>query len=274
MHTQMYYHGLDMFPYQPISRIWMIMYILSSFCFFTKLNRLIRTNNNCKKIIQTNWLRENTLLSFIHASITSILVIIGILRAPEMLEDPLSHSNHFNYALIAFSTGYFIYDLLDIIQNSTASSIKGIVAHHLMVLTYVTHVLYYTRNVGYAICGLSIEVNSIFLHARRLIRWYSPITTSNYYNNLLKIIVNIGNYLTFILLRFGVLMVALRALYIQRNRIDPFMQIFITVVGLAMCVLNIVLFYRLNISQFRIKSKVTSDEDKTLITENHILSSS
>lgn len=262
----MYYHRLDLFPYQPISRIWMIMYILSSFCFFTKLNRLIRTNNNCKKIIQTNWARENILLSFIHASISSVLIIIGIIRAPELFEDPLSHSNHFNYAVLAFSAGYFIYDLLDCVRNSTTSK-KGILTHHIMAITFVIHVLYSTRNVGYAIYGLAIEINSIFLHARRLIRWYAPITTSNYYNNLIKKFVDISNYLTFIFCRFGIVFTGLRAVYIQRNRLHPIVQLFIIGIGLAMAILNLVLFYRLSKSQFRDKSKIESTKETTLITE-------
>ena len=259
----MYYHGLDVFPYQPISRIWMTMYILSSFCFFTKLNRLIRTGNNCRKVIQANWSRENTLLSFIHASMCSLLIIIGVIRAPELFEDPLSHSNHFNYAILAFSTGYFIYDLLDCVRNST-KSIKGILLHHLMVIGLFVYGLYYTRNIGYSIYGLAIEINSIFLHARRLVRWYSPITTSAYYNNLIKNFVDIGNYLTFIFCRFGIVIIGLRALYIQKNRLHPFVHTSIVSIGLAMGVLNIVLFYRVSRSHFRCKAK----------EENHIVSSS
>lgn len=246
MQTEISLHGLDRFSYQPISRIWMIMYISSSVCFFIKLNRMIRV---CK----SNWLRENTLLSFIHAIICSVLIIIGVLRAPEMFEDPLSHSNHFNYALIAFSIGYFLYDLFDCLQNSN-SSLMAILGHHIIVITFLTHVLYHTRNMGYAIYGLSIEINSMFLHARRLLRWYSPVTTSNFYNNLIKIFVNIGNYFTFILFRFGIVIVGLRALYTQRNRLHPVAHALTVMTSLGIGILNVVLFYRLSKNQLRSKS--------------------
>lgn len=273
MHTKIYFHGLDVFPYQPISQIWMIMYILSSFCFFKKLNRMIKKNDIDKKDIKINWLRQNTLLSFIHAFICSILIIIGILRAPEMFDDPLSHSNHFNYALIAFSIGYFLYDFIDCINNST-SSILPILIHHIIVITFFTHVLFHTRTIGYAIYGLSIEINSIFLHARRLLRWYSPITRSNYYNNLLKISVDIGNYITFILFRFGIVIVGLHALYIHRNRMHVIVHLFTVLISIAIGILNIVLFYRLSKTQFFGKSKMKQEkqnDDKILMTNNHIL---
>jgi len=234
---------------------------------------MIRSNNTSRKDLKINWLRQNTLLSFIHSSICSVLIIISVLRASEIFKDPLSHSNHFNYALIAFSIGYFLYDFIDCIQNLT-SSLFGILIHHIIVLMFLTHVLFYTRNIGYAIYGLSIEMNSVFLHARRLLRLYSPILTSIYYNNLLKILIDIGNYSTFILFRFGIVIVGLRALYIQRNRLHPTVHIFTIMISLAIGILNIILFYRLSKNQIRDQSKIKQEkriEDKISMTNNHIL---
>ena len=253
MHTQIHVHESDLFPYQPISPIWMIMYIFSSLCFFIKLNRLIKSNDSCKNTIKNNWLKENIFLSFIHAIICSMLIIIGILRAPEMLEDPLSHSNHFNYALIAFSLGYFLYDFFDCMQNSI-SSLPAILAHHVIVITFLTYVLYYTRIIGYAVYGLSIEINSVFLHARRLVRWYSPIISSNDYHNRIKTFIEIGNYITFILFRFGIVIIGLRALYIERHRLHPIVHLFLVMISLAIGLLNFVLFYRLSKKYFFNKS--------------------
>jgi hypothetical protein len=234
---------------------------------------MIRSNNTSRKDLKINWLRQNTLLSFIHSSICSVLIIISVLRASEIFKDPLSHSNHFNYGLIAFSIGYFLYDFIDCIQNLT-SSLFGILIHHIIVLMFLTHVLFYTRNIGYAIYGLSIEMNSVFLHARRLLRLHSPILTSIYYNNLLKILIDIGNYSTFILFRFGIVIVGLRALYIQRNRLHPTVHIFTIMISLAIGILNIILFYRLSKNQIRDQSKIKQEkqiEDKILMTNNHIL---
>ncbi|CAF2698139.1 unnamed protein product [Rotaria sp. Silwood2] len=265
----MYFHESDLFPYEPISPILMIIYILSSYWFFTILNQMIIPN----KIDKTNWLKYNILLSCIHAAICSLLLIIGVLRAPEIFQDPLSHANHFNYALISFSTGYFLYDFIDCIKSSTSSTI-AFLFHHIIVMAFFIHVLFYTRNIGYAIYGLSIEVNSFFLHARRVLRWHSPIFKSIYYNNLLKIFIDIGNYITFILFRFGIVIVGLRALFIQRNRLNPFVLIFTTMASSAIGILNIVLFYRLVKNQLMRKLKIKQEkqnEDTISIANNEIL---
>ena len=245
MQKEGFFHPSDVFPYQPISRTWMLMYIISSFGFFIQLNRWVKSNE-----MKRHWLRENILLSFIHALICSILILVGIVRAPEIFQDPLSHSNHFNYALIAFSIGYFCYDFLDCLRNST-TSVLAILAHHVIVIAFLTHVLYHTRNVGYAIYGLSIEINSVFLHARRLIRWYSPLTNFK----SMKIFVEIGNYLTFIFIRFGIVIIGLRALYFQRTRLHPLVHFLTVFSGLSIGMINVILFYRLITNQFRRKSK-------------------
>ena len=250
MHQPIYFHELDLFQYEPISPIWMIIYILSSYCFFTILNRRIVSI----KMDKSTWKKRNTLLSFIHAAICSVLLVIGILRAPEIFQDPLSHSNRFNYALIALSIGYFLYDSVDCLQNATLL-INGFLFHHVIVIVFFIHVLFYTRNVGYAIYGLSLEVNSFFLHARRLFRWFSPILTSIDNNNRLKLLIDAGNYITFILFRFGTVVIGLRALCIQGHRMNSIAHIFTAVISLCIGILNIVLFYRLIKSQLIGKSK-------------------
>ncbi|CAF3167433.1 unnamed protein product [Rotaria socialis] len=266
MQKQLFYHESDLFPYEPISPILMVIYSLSSFWFFTILNQTIKRRN----IDKTNWLKHNILLSCIHAAICSVLLTISVLREPNIFQDPLSHSNHFNYALVAFTTGYFLYDLIDCIQNSTSSTIAFLI-HHILVMIFFIHVLFHTRNLGYAVYGLSIEINSFFLHARRLFRWYSPILTSTYLNNLLQICIDIGNYVTFILFRFGIVIVGLRALYIQRNRLNPIVHAFTVIITAAMGILNIVLFYRLVKGHFMRKLKVKQIEDQSLTINNPIL---
>jgi hypothetical protein len=168
------------------------------------------SKRNHRNDLKDTWLKQNTLISFIHSLISSILIVIAVLRAPEMLEDPLSHINYFNYALIAFSLGYFVWDFYDCLQNATQSTFV-ILIHHIVVILFLGHILLRTRNIGYGIYALSLEINSVFLHARRLLRWYTPIT-SIYYTKILKLFIDIGNYITFILFRFGVVFSGLRQL--------------------------------------------------------------
>jgi hypothetical protein len=261
MRTHIYYHETDLFPYQPVSHVWTIIYIVLSFGFFNILNRMTDEKHN--------WLKQNTLISFIHSSITSVLVIISVVRAPEIFKDPLSHSNDFNYAVLAFTAGYFLYDFVDCLLNAT-SNFYPILFHHIVVLAFLVYVLYYTRNIGYSIYGLSIEMNSMFLHGRRLLRWYKSI----YYYNLVKIVADIGNYITFIILRFGIIFVVLRAAYSQQDRLHPIVYYFSVLCVLAIGVLNVVLLYRLIKNDLRKKSKLKPDkkmEDQILMTDNHVL---
>ncbi|CAF4720635.1 unnamed protein product, partial [Rotaria sp. Silwood2] len=115
---QLYFHESDKFPYRPISPIWMIIYVLPSFCFFIIVNRRVATPNKDYSGGKSTWPQRNTFISFIHSCLSSIFVVIAIIRAPEMLDDPLSHTNRFNYALAAFSLGYFLWDFVDCKQNS------------------------------------------------------------------------------------------------------------------------------------------------------------
>jgi hypothetical protein len=152
------------------------------------------SKRNHRNDLKDTWLKQNTLISFIHSLISS----------------PLSHINYFNYALIAFSLGYFVWDFYDCLQNATQSTFV-ILIHHIVVILFLGHILLRTRNIGYGIYALSLEINSVFLHARRLLRWYTPIT-SIYYTKILKLFIDIGNYITFILFRFGVVFSGLRQL--------------------------------------------------------------
>lgn len=272
MQTFFYFHETDAFPYRPIHQIWMIIFSAFSFLFFYFADQItrIRLNNNEE---QFNWLRQNTLLSFIHSFLSSIFIFIAVLRAPEMFDDPLSHINFFNYALIAFSIGYFIYDFVDCLQNSN-SSIFAILVHHVVVVTFLSHILYRTRNIGYGLYALSLEINSVFLHARRLLRWYKPFSSSIVHQRQLKFFIDIGNYVTFILFRFVVVIRGLYRLYLEGYRLDPIVRIFTTACVSAIGILNLVLFYRLIINQIRRKSSKKREkfnEDHLLMTDNHVL---
>jgi hypothetical protein len=263
MQTTLYFHESDIYPYRPTHPIWMIFYMSLSFLFFLITNRTtksmatIHDRNNPKD----KWLRQNTLLSFIHSLICSMLLIIAALRAPEMFDDPLSHSNLFNYAVIAFSIGYFLWDFFECLRNST-SSIPGILMHHIVVITFLSHTLIRTRNIGYA------------LYARRLLRWYSPISSSIHFKKYLKMFIDIGNYITFIIFRFGVVIIALRVLYMRPDRLEPIIQLFTVLSVCTIGILNVVLFYRLLKNQISRKTKTKQkkvNEDDILITDDNVI---
>ena len=230
MTTKLYVHVADRFPYRPNSSTWMMTYISLSFIFFSLLQRSIS--------FQSTWFQKNTFISWIHSSISSILLIIGVVRAPEMFDDPLSHNNHFNSALVAFSLGYFLFDFVDFLFH-TKSWFSAILLHHLIAIVFLAEVLFNSRNVGYALYGLSLEMNSIFLHARRLCQWFYPTRTK------LKRFIYIGNIVTFVVFRFIIVSFGLRALITESDRLNPLIHRLVSVFSLTITVMNFVLFYRI-----------------------------
>ena len=264
MLTHVYFHPSDLFPYRPLSFGWMLTCVSLSFIVYYLCGRKIALNDGQQHDASSTWLQRNTLLSFIHALVSSVLLIIAVLRAPEMFDDPLSHSNHFNYALIGLSVGYFIYDLVDCLRNST-TSMPAILAHHVVVITFFAHILLYTRNLGYGLHALSLEMNSVFLHGRRLLRWYPHVLpTTSAWRHRVKRFVDIGNYVTFVVCRFGIIVVGLRALHVQRSRLDPVVHAFTVAITSSIGLLNVVLFYRLVKNQLgrRTEDRMTSSLDK------------
>lgn len=278
MSALVYIHETDTFPYRPIHWIWMIVCSLFAFIVFYIIDRTVKSHSNVSSQadVAATWLRHNTLLSFIHSCICSVLLIISVLHAPEMLDDPISHINFFNYALIAFSVGYFLWDFFDCLHNST-SSIFAILIHHVIVLSFLVNILLRTRYIGYGLHALSLEINSVFLHARRLLRWYSPFSLSVNGQRLLKITIDTGNYLTFVVFRFAVVINGLYVGFVQKHRFNPTLHFFMIICVAAIGILNLVLFYRLVKNQCYPKKKKktfkreTSLEDMILMTDNHVL---
>lgn len=236
-----YFHELDKYPYEPISPIWMLLCGLSSFFFFSYINRSFTLP---KKKNKSDWPQQNTFVSFIHSSISSVLVIIGIIRSPEVLDDIFSHANYFNYLTIAFSLGYFVWDFIDCIRNLSASVI-GVLVHHIAAFILFGYILFRTRNVGLAIYGLSLEINSVFLHARRLLRWYKPASFSYEFNEKLRYFITFANYLTFLIFRFGVVGIAYYKFHIEKHKASFEIYLLTNLITLTVYYLNGVLFYRL-----------------------------
>ncbi|VDL70934.1 unnamed protein product [Nippostrongylus brasiliensis] len=81
--------------------------------------------------------------------------------------------------------GYFIYDLTDMYIHGELSNSKEYLVHHSLVLTAFSVILYTGKLFGFAMIGLLVEVQTIFLHLRTMIRLIrSPKKSSTAYNAL------------------------------------------------------------------------------------------
>jgi len=93
---------------------------------------------------------------------------LALYLRPELREDMLHINDKFSLIVVQISFGYFIYDLLDMLRMNgwNPLKLKEMVLHHACCITCATIAVYTGTYSGYAMVGLSMEVNSIFLHAR------------------------------------------------------------------------------------------------------------
>lgn len=115
------------------------------------------------------WRWRNTLVSFLHAAIVGAGVLYCLLFK-DMFEDAVMFCDNFSYLLVAFSNGYFIYDFFDYLANKKLVSNYEVILHHITVIWVFSYNIQYRMNIGYTIIALMTEVNSIFLHARKLMQ--------------------------------------------------------------------------------------------------------
>ena len=95
-------------------------------------------------------------------------------------------------------------------------------------------------NVGYTIVALMTEVNSVFLHARKLMlldKW--P------YNHWLYRFVVILNLLTFVTFRLSGIFLVGYGMYVEWDRMTVTFAVFLTVAMTLMYIINPILLWRL-----------------------------
>ncbi|KAI9091020.1 TLC domain-containing protein [Phlyctochytrium arcticum] len=116
----------------------------------------------------------NHLVSGIHAVFASALVISTFITYPELVGDLQGvHAgakalNQARFAL-AFSTGYFIADCLDMALNGVYAGNFGIWAHHVVALACYVSGLHHCLLYPYLVLTLLVELNSLFIHTRKLL---------------------------------------------------------------------------------------------------------
>ncbi|XP_061684135.1 TLC domain-containing protein 2 [Syngnathoides biaculeatus] len=199
---------------------------------------------------------RNISTSFTHSLVTAIWAVLCFFLQPEMAEDLIETHSVFSHALVSFSIGYFIYDLCDMVKNQKLSQCWELALHHIVVITcFGLSVLTY-RYVGFAVVALLVEINSVFLHLRQILRLANRAAGTVYRVNSM---INLGTYVVF---RINTLAWMTRWLVLNRDKV-PLAAYTLGSVGLAiMTVMNIILFYRLLRSDFLTSSTREPKKDK------------
>lgn len=231
-----------------------IFYISSSIVCFVLYNYLatfVLSKFEFLKQHNNFWRFKNTFISWTHALISSILLLINVYLAPELFSDMISVKTRYSYIEISISLGYFIYDAVDIIRSNKKLSSQSyeVLLHHALIIFIFFVPLILNRFVGYTIGAMSIELNTIFLHLRFMLVFNNVPKTS-----LLFRVVSLINLITFVLFRILILCWMTRWIVLNRNLIH-IGWFTVGSIGLAiMMVINIFLLQRLLQADFR-KSK-------------------
>jgi len=216
--------------------------ITLGFVTFTTVNYLTKylLPSQASQSVQQKWKWRNVATSFVHSLITGVWAPICFYQAPEMRDDLIRTFTYSSHVLVSFSIGYFLYDALDMMIYHRKRSSYELLVHHFSVVFCFSLAVTSQEYIAYGALSLTVEINSIFLHARQLfIITHEPKSSLRYKANAL---LNVG---TFVACRILLLGWMTRWLTEHRDEIPLF---FFTAgsLGLAIIVvMNTILFYRI-----------------------------
>ncbi|KAJ0063440.1 hypothetical protein NL108_002681 [Boleophthalmus pectinirostris] len=204
------------------------------------------------------WKWRNTATSFVHSFVTAIWSVLCFFHHPQMAEDLIKTFSVLSHALVSFSIGYFIYDFFDMLLNQKLSSAWELLFHHTVVIACFGLSVISCNYVGFAVVALLVEINSVFLHLRLMLRMANIAVGTLYRVNS---IINLGTYVVF---RINTLAWMTRWLVLNRDNV-ALLAYTLGSVGMAiMTVMNIVLFYRLLRKDFLKTSTREPKKDKDM----------
>ncbi|XP_013860645.1 TLC domain-containing protein 2 [Austrofundulus limnaeus] len=223
------------------------------------------------------WKWRNISSSFVHSVITAIWAVLCFFFQPQMAEDLIETYSVFSHALVSFSIGekhFFVLFLsvdCDSFPIQVISSLPCCDSLHVtritvhrqreegpaepkldcpqeqlinQVITCFGLSVVSCRYVGFAVVALLVEINSVFLHFRQMLRMANMAASTLHRINSM---INLGTYVVF---RINTLAWMTRWLVINRDNV-PLVAYTLGSVGMAiMTAMNIILFCRLLRSDF------------------------
>nr|CAH8829759.1 unnamed protein product [Trichobilharzia regenti] len=248
----------------PLPGVWCgIASIGFSIIFFSFLDYVLRGVHppivvECKGALAV-WKWRNMIISWFHAVVIGTWDILCFYYYPELLDNPVDHVVPFTYFMVALSTGYFYYDFLDMIAHRQVFKMWELTLHHISVLGAFTYNVLTVRYIAYTVIALLAEVNSIFLHTRKLMQMHKlhPMSTP-------RRLTAVVNLITFAGCRGFALFRITYGMYMTPDKMSPFYTALLMTSMIIMNVLNPILFYILLRNDFLLPRK----EDKTHCISN------
>jgi len=199
-----------------------------------------------QKLEHAYWITKNLQISFIHSTVSSIWIMTLFWRQSYMFDDLLTYVSYESYILVSFSCGYFLYDFMDMVMNGKVIHMWIVSVHHVVVLCLFEFHLTNIFAIGYSLIALSMEFNSIFLHARKLLKFYSfershPLVRCN----------SLLNVISFVIFRFGILAFIAIGILLYHYRVTKFYLLILISSSLIMAIMNTGIFYIVILKDYR-----------------------
>ncbi|XP_051960938.1 TLC domain-containing protein 1 [Xyrauchen texanus] len=217
------------------------LYVLCCSAAFRVLHKLLQTVP-CPRIVDSDpwktWKWKNLTVSLVHSLLTGTWALACVLQHPAMVHEIRSAYTPLSYLLIIVSSGYFIQDAGDIIFSGYAKESWEFLLHHFLVIWCFLYALFTHHYVAGAVVALFVEVNSVFLHARLLLKLARVSQSSLIYS-----IIKLFNVVTYVTFRLGAQFYLTWFLIHNYSSLDHAFYFLVTMV--LMNIMILIYFYRL-----------------------------
>lgn len=203
--------------------------------------KLLTNSEGKEKKERSIWKFDNICGSLIHAMLSSIFTISAILYNPT-LDFLLAKDLSVRFCTM-FSTGYFMYDTFHTLFSNGSGGVSnntGVFLHHILVLSSAFFCSWANLCLGYFTLTLLAEVNSFFLHLRKL----EQIMKIDHHKKLYLITIGM-NFFTFAVFRILPLIFISKAVIIDRDRMPRWFFVQICFIVYSLDIVNIILLWRL-----------------------------
>lgn len=211
------------------------------------------------KVVQQDkfraWRWKNLSVSMVHSLLSGAWAVSCSVLWPDTLKDLHLYHTPLSYVLVCVSTGYFFQDACDIIYTGHAKGSWEFLLHHALVLGCFLYTLCTEIYVAGAVVALFVEVNSVTLHLRLLLKLAGAQSTPLYHIN------KVANILTYVVFRL------FTQFYLTWYIIHYYSQLvhaeFFFICMMIMNIMILIYFYRLLRSDFFYQRKSYSTQNGT-----------
>ncbi|XP_029467661.1 calfacilitin-like [Rhinatrema bivittatum] len=174
--------------------------VLCSFLAFRALSRILSRLPLPQHVARDGtraWRWRNLSVSMVHSLLTGTWALLCVFQSPEILTDIADGYSSSAHLLICLTSGYFILDTADIILSRQSKASWEFLLHHILVAPPFLYAAFTHHYLAGGVISLFVEVNSVFLHTRLLLK------LGNAQDSILYRINKCINLLTFICFRLG-----------------------------------------------------------------------